>query len=200
MDSTPQPTIHSNGHQGRKEILLANVNKTLNCVSIASVLAIHFLLGVAILLIDGFYDDEKKSYFALYNSIFYLTLFWSVQEHLKPGPLHMAIVVNLISIVLDIIVASFSWGSAFWFVIINIIFRPITSIVLLRKSYQRKRRFNLNGIASTSLLEGILNLLYQSNISDESSDQAARVPVPTVLSSLATNKLQNPIPTNQLNA
>lgn len=84
--------------------------------------------------------------------------------------------------------------------IINIIFRPITSIVLLRKSYQRKRRFNLNGIASTSLLEGILNLLYQSNISDESSDQAARVPVPTVLSSLATNKLQNPIPTNQLNA
>ena len=126
-----------------------------------------------------------RPYFAYYNAFFFLTLFWSVHEHLKPGPLQMATVVNLVSIVFDIIVAANVEGPSLLLIIINILFRPLSAVVLLRKSYLRKRRFNLHTSEATSLGTAIKNLLYsQGGDVPDPERPYGKDPLPHVLSTL----------------
>lgn len=157
----PSPACQS----GRGCTYREQVNNTLNCVSIAAVFAVHFLLGVAVLLCDGVYSygGGLKPYVAFYNAFFFLALFWSVHATTKPGPLQVATVINLVSIVFDIIVACSSYDAALWFLIVNILFRPVTSFVLLRRSYERKRRYALNASENVSLGQAIRNLLYHQS-------------------------------------
>ncbi|XP_071454546.1 type-1 angiotensin II receptor-associated protein [Hetaerina americana] len=85
------------------------------------------------------------SYF-FYNIIFICLLFWALLHKDSPEPIHMALLVNLISILFDVIVLSsffpdtyfsrerFSVGMA----ILNLVFRPITSFGLYRISQDRE--------------------------------------------------------------
>ncbi len=78
----------------------------------------------------------------------------------------------------------------FRFLIINIGLRPLTTVVLLRKSYQRKRRLQLHSTETTSLASAIKNLLYNANADAAVGDLELGKPdqsLPTVLSTLTPN-------------
>ena len=53
------------------------------------------------------------------------------------------------------------------FLILNIIFRPVTSFVLLRRAYERKRQFSLAANENVSLGRAIRNLLYHQSQSGD---------------------------------
>ena len=65
----------------------------------------------------------------------------------------------------------------------------MTSLILLRKSYERKRRFNLYSNDMTSLGTAIKNLLYTNNPQHETDLYHGKDPIPSlnVLSTLPTN-------------
>jgi len=65
----------------------------------------------------------------------------------------------------------------------------MTSVVLLRKSYQRKRRFNLHASETTSLAVAIRNLLYNSQqLNGEEADRPyGKDPLPNILSTLPSD-------------
>jgi len=165
----PSRTI--NGCQARRCTYMEQINSTLGCVSIAAIFALHFLLGVAVLLCDGMYGhnygNTLKPYIAFYNSFLFVALFWSIHQATKPGPLQIATVVNLVSIVFDIIVACSAYDAALWFLILNILFRPVTSFVLLRRAYERKRQYSLTANENISLGRAIRNLLYHQSQSGD---------------------------------
>ncbi|KAL3274085.1 hypothetical protein HHI36_015502 [Cryptolaemus montrouzieri] len=80
-----------------------------------------------------------------YNSLFCFTLLWGIHSHDNEEPLQLALIINVISIILDIFViifypnmdyhagAKFSFGIA----IVNLLVRPLTSMVLFKLAQER---------------------------------------------------------------
>ncbi|KAH9387994.1 hypothetical protein TYRP_014686 [Tyrophagus putrescentiae] len=197
---TPSPTttttnnnrnasVQTSASTQRQQTFLDKVNHTLNCISIVSVFAVHFLLITATIIASRSSDGEI---IAFYNAFFFVALFLAVYEHLKPGPLQLATVINLLSIIFDILmIGNVYYDAAQLFLIINIVFRPLTTVVLLRKSYQRKRRLQLHSSEATSLASAIKNLLYNPNADALSDDlELGKPDLPTVLSTLPNSRRQ----------
>ena len=168
-------------------------------------------------------NSSDGAIIAFYNAFFFAALFLAVNEHLKPGPLQLATFINLFSIVFDILIVCnsdneieqlyvpfFTYMSRpafnllfpfllplqlyFRFLIINVVFRPLTTVVLLQKYNQQKRRLQLHGSEGTSLASAIKNLLYNPNADAVFDDfEVGKKPdllLPTVFSTLPNSQRQ----------
>ncbi|KAH9396781.1 hypothetical protein TYRP_003077 [Tyrophagus putrescentiae] len=176
----------------RKPTFLEMVNHSLNCISIVGVFKVHFFLIMATIIIS---NSSDGAIIAFYNAFFFAALFLAVNEHLKPGPLQLATFINLFSIVFDILIVCNSDNEIEQlFLIINVVFRPLTTVVLLQKYNQQKQRLQLHGSEGTSLASAIKNLLYNPNADAVFDDfEVGKKPdllLPTVFSTLPNSQRQ----------
>lgn len=110
----------------------------------------HFMLITWALITT----DWMPTVFLLYNAFFFLALFWSLATPQNSEPVQLAAIINLLSILLDLMCIATNYGRYHfqdWFgfslflLIINLILRGITSIVLLRIYNDRNDRFGTYG-------------------------------------------------------
>ncbi|EEC07596.1 conserved hypothetical protein [Ixodes scapularis] len=85
-----------------------------------------------------------------YNLVYLLTLAWAIHNKDSEEPVFMALAINLGSIIMDIITLAMSFPSTFTFcagmAIVLLLFRPISSILLLRIFNERGGRYADLGI------------------------------------------------------
>ncbi|KAI2807227.1 hypothetical protein BLOT_009190 [Blomia tropicalis] len=111
----------------------------------------HFML-VTLALIT---TDWMPKIFILYNSFFFFTLLWSLGAPQNCESVQLAAIINLLSILLDLISIAINYGRYHyldWFgfslflLIVNLILRGITTIVLFRIYNDRNDRFGSYGL------------------------------------------------------
>ncbi|XP_066996700.1 type-1 angiotensin II receptor-associated protein [Anabrus simplex] len=100
------------------------------------ILVIHFFLSTW-----GMQGDWSTNSYLFYNLLFFITLLWAIHQREAQEPIEIALFIGVSSILLDIIVLTvrfpsslartgerFSAGMA----ILNLLIRPVTSMVLYR--------------------------------------------------------------------
>lgn len=119
---------------------LSNVtNKPLKLVFL-----VHFVLitwGV-----QGFWSPDS---FLFYNSLFILTLLWAIHNKESDDPLQIALIINALSILFDVIVLAVYFPTNFRtserfsvaMTILNLVIRPLTCVILCRLSSERGADF-----------------------------------------------------------
>ena len=86
----------------------------------------------------------------MYNTLFLLSIFWSLHCPDSDDAIFMSSSINVISILFDAIVIGIHYGSASstsfstFMVIVNLLLRPITSLILLRFYNERGRMSSIN--------------------------------------------------------
>ena len=110
-------------------------NKTLKAIFI-----VHFILitwGI-----QGFWSPDS---YLFYNALFMLALLWGIHSKESDDPLQIAVIINVLSILFDVIVlaayfpASFRSSERFSvaMTILNLVIRPVTSVILCRVASER---------------------------------------------------------------
>lgn len=85
----------------------------------------------------------------MYNTLFLLTIFWSLHCPDSDDAIFMSSALNVLSILLDAIIIGIYYGvstNAFstFMLIVNLLLRPITSLILLRFYNERGRLSSIN--------------------------------------------------------
>ncbi|XP_034239165.1 uncharacterized protein LOC117644083 [Thrips palmi] len=104
------------------------------------VFLVHFVLitwGI-----QGYWSPDS---FLFYNALFILSILWSIHNKESDEPLQISVIINVISILFDVIVLatyfprSFSSSERFSvaMTILNLVIRPVTSVVLWRLASER---------------------------------------------------------------
>lgn len=96
---------------------------------------IHFILTTW-----GTQGDWSSHAYLYYNIIFLLVLFWGIHQKDSPEPIQIALAINLLSILFDVIILAAYFPSSFrsserfsvGMAILNLVFRPLTSFGLYR--------------------------------------------------------------------
>lgn len=85
-----------------------------------------------------------------YNLVYLLTLIWAIHHKDSEEPVFMALAINLGTILMDIVTLGMHFPSQFTFcagiAIVNLLFRPVSSVFLLRIFNERGGRYADLGI------------------------------------------------------
>ncbi|KAK9888108.1 hypothetical protein WA026_000383 [Henosepilachna vigintioctopunctata] len=126
------------------------------------IFAIHLIL--VSLSAMGFWSTSA---YLFYNSLFCLMLIWGIHAHDSEEPLQMALIVDVISIALDIFVFVFSYPGEHASVkekfsaviaIFNLLSRPVSSILLFKLAQERG---NTTGILAEIFTRGTNQSSYE---------------------------------------
>ncbi|XP_045476019.1 uncharacterized protein LOC123681773 [Harmonia axyridis] len=127
------------------------------------VFTVHFILIA--LSTMGYWSTSA---FLFYNSIFCFMLIWGIHAHESEEPIQMALIVNIVSIALDIFIFIFSYPAdhasarekfSAVIAIFNLLTRPASSIILFRLA-------QLRGSSTDTLAEIFTRGTNQTNYED----------------------------------
>ncbi|XP_026293467.1 type-1 angiotensin II receptor-associated protein [Frankliniella occidentalis] len=115
---------------------LSNVqNKPLKLIFL-----VHFILitwGI-----QGFWSPDS---YLFYNGLFILSLLWGIHHRESDEPLQIAVIINVLAILFDVIVLAAYFPATFRsserfsiaMAILNLVIRPVTSVILCRIANER---------------------------------------------------------------
>ncbi|KAK3925848.1 Type-1 angiotensin II receptor-associated protein [Frankliniella fusca] len=115
---------------------LSNVqNKPLKLIFL-----VHFILVTW--GIQGFWSPDS---YLFYNGLFILTLLWGIHHKESDEPLQIAVIINVLAILFDVIVLAAYFPATFRsserfsiaMAILNLVIRPVTSVILCRIATER---------------------------------------------------------------